>query len=487
MERWNNIINTALLGTAKKAADKQGLNGPLLQAADTILGNASLDREDQFLHLAAVTYNFRQSGTQPVNTPIPPITVCAPETKAYCPPAAIRVLQPVLETDSIPLLQLWLEYCTKTNLLLSPAQLPVMLDKAWRNKSLRALTAAAGGHRAEWLGQFNPDWNFSRVAETLEERWSNGATAQRVEALKELRAADPVMARSWLQQTWPKESATVKTEFLNVLENPADASDIEWLESLRSEKSKQVKETVTRLLKKLPGSSLHEQYWQVLAGAIQLQEDGHIVVALPELKEESIFQSGIEKLSNDKKISDETHILYQLISLVHPSRWEQHFGRTMAATVTLFLQQEVLKPFLPALVQAIVWFGDRQWATSFMLHSETFYIDIIPMLPTDQQQQLSEKFFDEHPDTIIKYAASNPEEWSLALCTKIMRYAATHPYTYNQLFMNNVIRQIPVAITATLDDIVPAESYHVGYWNNIKVHLGRLLHAKSLLPGSFKK
>jgi hypothetical protein len=487
MERWNNIINTALLGTAKKPADSQGLSGPLQAAAATILGNTSTDREEQFLQLAAVIYNYRQSGTQPVTTTIPPLTVCAPETKRYCSPAAIRVLQPVLETDSIQLLQLWLEYCTKANLLLPPAQLPVMLDKAWRNKSLRVLTAAAGGYRAEWLGQFNPDWNFSRVAETLEERWENGATAQRVEALKELRATDPVMALTWLQQTWPKESATVKTELLSVLEQPAATTDIPWLETLLPEKSKQVKETVTRILKKLPGSSLHEKYWQVLAGAIQAQEDGHIVVALPEIKDDSIFQSGIEKLSNNKKVSDDTHILYQLISLVHPSRWEAHFGRSAAEVVNLFLQYESLQPFVPALVEAIAWFEDREWAATFMQHSETFYIDIIPMLPTEQQQQLSEKFFDEHPETIIKYAGNNPEEWSVALCTKIMRYAATQPYTYNQLFMNNVIRQIPVAIAATLDDIVPAESYHVGYWNNIKVHLGRLIQAKSQLPGSFNK
>ena len=487
MERWNNMINTALLGTAKKQADSQGLNGPLKTAADTILGNTPADKEEQFLQLAAVIYNYRQSGTQPVTATVQPMVVCAPETKAYCSPAAIRVLQPVLETDSIQLLQLWLEYCTKANLLLPPAQLPVMLDKAWRNKSLRVLTAAAGGHRAEWLGQFNPDWNFSRVAETLEERWENGATAQRVEALKELRVTDPVMARTWLQQTWPKESATVKAELLTVLEQPPHETDIEWLESLLGEKSKQVKEVLIRLLKKLPGSSLHEQYWQIVAGAVELQEDGHVVIALPELKDDAIFQSGIEKLSNNKNVSDDTHILYQLISLVHPSRWESHFGRSAGEVINLFLQYESLQPFVPALVQAITWFEDRQWAVTFMEHSETFYIDIIPMLPTHQQQQLSEKFFDEHPETIIKYAGNNPEEWSVALCTRIMRYAATQPYTYNQLFMNNVIRQIPVAITATLDDIVPAESYHVGYWNNIKVHLGRLLQAKSQLPGSFKK
>ncbi|TWF34870.1 hypothetical protein FHW36_11068 [Chitinophaga polysaccharea] len=481
MEHWNNIINSVLLGTAKKPADKQGLTGPLEQAADAILGNPALDREDQFLHLASVIYNYRQCGTQAITASVPPTPVATPETKRYCTPSAVRVLQSVLETDSIQLVQLWLEYCTSTNLLLPPAQLPVMLDKAWKNKSLRVLTAAAGGYRAEWLGQFNPDWNFSRVADTIEERWQNGATAQRVEALKELRIANPVLARTWLQQSWAKESATVKTELLGVLEHPIDPDDVPWLESLSGEKSKQVKEAWIHLLKKQPSSSLQAQYWQVVSAAVQLHPDGTVEVVAPVIKDDIIFQSGIEKLSNNKKISDDWHILLQLIGLIPPAQWEIHFGKTTAEVMQLFQQQAALQIFIPSLVQAIVWFEDRQRAMTFIQHSEVFYIDLIPLLPVEQQQLLSEKYFDEQPETIIKYAAGSPEEWSMPLCTRIMRYAATQPYTYNQLFMNNVVRQIPVAIAGKLDDINATETYHTGYWNNIKAHLARLLHAKSLI------
>lgn len=479
MEHWNQLINTALLGTAKKPTGSAGMDGPILHAANTILAQENTDKEDKFLQLAAVLYNYRQSGTRPITADVAPMKVCPPETKAYCKPAAIRVLQQVLETESIQLLQLWLEYCVKANVLVPPAQLPVMLDKGWRNKSLRALIAATGGQRAAWLGHFNPDWNFSRVADTIEDRWQNGATAQRVEALKELRTADPVMARTWLEQSWPKESVTVKTELLSVLEHPVDPADIPWLESLLTEKSKQVKETATRILKKLPGSSIHEKYWQVIAGAIQLDKFGQVTVALPEITDDSIFQSGIEKFSSDKTITDDTHVLYQLVSSVHPSRWEEHFNRDTERVIALFQQQESLQPFVPAMVLAIAWFEDKERALSFMQHSETFYIDIIPLLPAAQQQEFGEKFFDEHPDAIIEYACKHQEEWSTQLCTRIFKYAATQPYTYNQQFMNNHIRLIPVSIAATLDNITPVEAYHTGYWNNIKVHLGRLLQAKS--------
>jgi hypothetical protein len=479
MEQWANIINSALLGTGKKVADAGTLSGVLQQAADNISVATANDREEHFLQLASLIYNFRQSGTQPVNANAAPLAVCRPETKPYCSPAANRVLQQVLDTDSIQLLQLWLEYCTQKGFLMQPDILPVMLDRGWRNKSLRTFIAAAGGYRAEWLGQLNPDWNFSRVAESLEERWQNGATAQRVEALKELRASDPPAARSWLQQTWAKESASVRAELLSVFGRPADPEDLEWLEYLLNDKSKQVRETVVQLLKKIPGSSLHELYWQALESSVQVDADGNIHLSLPENINEDVFRSGIEKLSSDSKISDETHILYQLFSFVHPSRWEKYFGKNTREMIRLFLFDKVLQPFVPALVLAITRFEDKQRALSFMLESSTFYIELIPILPPDLQQHFAEVSFDQDPAAVIGYVTAIEDEWSLPLCERILKYAATQPYSYNQQFMSNVIRQIPVGIMAKLDEIAPTASYHTGYWNNIKVHLGKLLQAKS--------
>lgn len=147
--------------------------------------------------------------------------------------------------------------------------------------------------------------------------------------------------------------------------------------------------------------------------------------------------------------------------------------------IRLFLFDKVLQPFVPALVLAITWFEDKQRALSFMLESSTFYIELIPILPPDLQQHFAEVSFDQDPAAVIGYVAAIEDEWSLPLCERILKYAATQPYSYNQQFMSNVIRQIPVGIMAKLDEIAPTASYHTGYWNNIKVHLGKLLQAKS--------
>ncbi|PSL45516.1 hypothetical protein CLV51_104221 [Chitinophaga niastensis] len=479
MQRWNNIINTALLGTAKKAANSQGLSGPLQQAADKILAANTLDREDQLLQLAAVMYNYRQSGAQPETATVTPIAVCAAETKAYCTPQAIQVLHQVLETDSQQLLQQWLEYCIAANLLIPLVLLPGMLEKAYRNKSLRTMIAAVSGQRGEWLGQLNTDWNFSIVAESIEEPWQNGTTAQRFEALQELRSTDPVMALNWLQETWPKENAAVKKELIAALSINISITDADWLETLLSEKSKQVKEAAIYLLKKITGSTLHENYRQVLVSAIQLHNNT-VTCVFPEKIADEIFASGIEKLSSSKAITDEAYILDQLIRSVHPAVWEKHFNRSPKEVLALFAQQPVLNPFIPALVNAILWFHDSQWALACTHYSEIFHIDLIPLLPPAEQDVYSEKYFDEYPDVILQQLLLRKEEWSITLADKVLRFCANNPFTNNQAFMNNCIRFIPVAIAKELDQYTTENANYFDYWKSIKAHLLNLLQVKKL-------
>lgn len=476
MDQWNNIVNIGLLGTGRKTPAPQDFQGPLQAPAQQILDNAGADREEQFLQLAALSFGYRQSGMQAVKAAVTPLPACKPEVKPYCSPAAIAALKQVMDIESIPLLQKWLEYCVTQQVLIPPAILPTLLDKAWKYKSLRTLVAAAGGHRAEWLGQLNNDWNFSRVVETPQDKWENGATAQRMEVLKEMRLADPVTALSWLQETWSKESAGVKTEFLNAIEPTIRETDTDWLETLVNERSKQVKDQALKLLKKLPSSSWHAKYWDIVSTAIRV-DGNNVTISLPPI-DDSIFQSGIDKLSNDRKISDETYILYQLIELIHPSYWEKFLDRTAAEAISFFSEHPALQAFVPALIQATAWFKYQPWAQALMQNSEVCHIEILPLLPAAQQQAVCEQFFDQQREAITRCAGDFTTQWSFTLAKQILSFAATQPYVYNQTYMNNVIHLIPVKIADTLDDIQAPDNWQTGYWSNIKTHLRKLLQVK---------
>lgn len=66
MQFWDDIVNTAMIGTDKKQPDANMLPLELAEQAGIIQTNAALDKEESFLQLAAVALNYRQSGSMPV-------------------------------------------------------------------------------------------------------------------------------------------------------------------------------------------------------------------------------------------------------------------------------------------------------------------------------------------------------------------------------------------------------------------------------------
>lgn len=486
MQSWNDIINIALLGTAKKQPDTGSLPGPLQEAARKVLAATETDREEQFLQLASLVFNYRQSGAVAVAGDATTTAVCAPETKAYCSATAVQALDHTLDSENMPLLMLWLELCTRNNQLLPPEYLPRILENASRHKALRNLAAACCGKRGEWLAQFNREWNFSVAVDTTEDMWENGTTAQRLEALTRLRREQPAAARTLLQATWSQESAAVKAELLGALATNISMDDAPWLESLLPEKSKQVKEAALTLLKKISGSNLHEQYWQLLEKAIQVNK-GKVTVTAAIPPDAEIFKTGIDKLSNNARVSDDEYILAQLVALVHPRVWETHFHASFEEVTDLFHHQKALKPFVPSLAQAIAWFGDEKRALTFVQHSDTFHMTLLPLLPSDQQDTYILQHFDAHSNLVMNYVGQLRQVWSEELAMKIFRFCAKNPYTYSQRTMGDFIALIPASVKSALDDITTENETYQTYWKSISLHLVGLLQIKTFIQQSFSK
>ncbi len=59
MEFWNDIINTAMIGTDKKSVSVSDLPVSLQEAAALIYANNTIDKEEQFLQIASVSLNYR--------------------------------------------------------------------------------------------------------------------------------------------------------------------------------------------------------------------------------------------------------------------------------------------------------------------------------------------------------------------------------------------------------------------------------------------
>jgi len=491
MQFWNNIIHTALLGTDKKQIAPAELAPALSVVAEQVI-QQPLSKEDQFLQIAAVAFNYRQAGVMPLNKEEVTISKAATEEKLYCSAKAIQVLKDILTEESLPLLKLWLRVCQSKQQLLTPDVLPALLQLATTQKALQPYMIDCGGKRAAWLGQFNADWKFS-AAGSKEEIWQTGTAEQRRLVLQQVRKEDPAKALEWIQQTWAQEDAGTKTDFIKALADGLSENDIPFLESLAAEKSKKVKDEALALLKKIPTSSIVQQYWHVLKQMLQLKKEKAMLGMINKTSlevsaasmDDSIFKTGIDKLSNNREFTDDEHIIYQLLQQVPPTCLEEQWQLKPDEIINLFQKDVAGKKLLPALVLSVVNFYDERWAISFIQHSSVFYTDIIPLLPVQQQELYSIKFFTGQPESIISHAVKRETEWSRELTGLIFRQVAKNPYQYNRSFFNQHIHLIPSAIAMELERHTPVEESSRAMWSNTSDYILKLLSLKTQTINAF--
>lgn len=485
MQFWDTIINTAMMGTDKKQISASDMPGAFEEVASLVYENNTKDKEEKFLQLAALAYNYRQCGIIPAQKEI--IMPNAPaEEKEYCNDAATLALKDIISEESIPLLKFWLQHCYEKQQIAEPGIVPLLLATGVQQKKLQLLIAACCGKRGEWLAGFNPEWNFSST-QTHEELWQTGTLEQRKEILKQTRKTDPAKAREWVQQTWSQEDANSKTSFLELLSENTGEDDIPFLESLAAEKSKKVKETAIQLLKQIPGSPIVSLYEKALIESVTLKKEKALLgmvskmilqFKLPGTFDESIYKTGIDKLSNTKELTDDEYVISQLMQSVPPSFWERHLEASPESVIDLFQKDTSGKKMIPALVNAITRFNDTRWALHFMQHSHVFYIDIIPLLQAEQQEVYSNKFFDKYPDNIIQYAILRETEWSGELTKNIFRHTAKNPYQYNRSFYNQHIHLIPIHIVGELERCTPPEENLRTMWSNTSEYIIKLITLK---------
>ena len=447
-----------MMGTDKKQIGVAEVPEGLQEVVGYILDNSATDKEEKFLQLVSLAFNYRQCGIIPeqTNTQIP---VAPGEVKSYCSAAAMQALNDIIIEENIPVLKLWLQLCNQQQQIVRPEAVPALLTTGTTQKKLQLLIADCCGKRGEWLATFNSSWNFSST-QTDEERWHTGTIDQRKEILKQTRKTEPHKARDLVQQTWDKEDANTKTSFLEILADNTQQEDITFLESLANEKSKKVRDQAMQLLKQIPGSSIVQLYEKTLGESVTLKKEKGLLgiksktvlqFKLPGSVDESIYKSGIDKLCNNKELTDDEHIIHQLVANVPPVFWEQHLQMTPEEIIYLFLKDNTGKKMITALVTATTRFKDTNWAHQLSLHGGSFYIDLIVLLATQDQEKYANKFFDKFPDFIIEYATAKESEWNVELAMNICRHAARNPYQYNRTFFNENIHLIPAAIVPELE------------------------------------
>lgn len=495
MKAWEEIVNKALLGSEKVSLTSADLPREIGEAFDI---PDAVEKEDAFLKISALAFQFRQSGAQPINATHITHPESQPETKPYCSAQASLMLKTVLEEELLSLLAFWLHVCTSKNQLAPPEMLPSLLNIATRRKEFRNEVAAVCGERGKWLAQLNTEWNYTSIDLNDETVWTEGTADERKELLRQLRIADPERARKLLENAWATEGSNEKLAFLEILKDTVSSVDVPWLESLK-EKGQKVNGAILELLKLIPSSAVVQEYQRVLASVVTVKS-GKALLGMINKTEiivdesfafpESIFKTGIEKLSSDKNISDGKHIVAQLIMAVPPSFWQAHLQRTPSEVIELFQKEKHTSFYLPALAIASARFRNNEWTKAILDKADVDLIgNSIPALLSgmsgNELDKYALKFFNEQPTQIIHLLQRAETEWSIDVAKAVLKFTAREVYQYNKQFYRQVIRLIPVSIVGQLDSFTPTEEQKKPYWQTQRDELARLLTLKQQILESF--
>lgn len=484
MKAWEHLINAAMLGTDKPMPGNADLPEEIAIVADAIDSVDTLDKEAKYLQKAALIYNYRQCGFTPLRKHDLPHAVAEAETKPYCTAKAAVALNAIIEENNDALLELWLGLCSNSGQILMPEALPLLLEKAEKDKGLRPLITECSGNRGRWLSKMNSAWDYFSVLPD-EEIWQTGSPGERVDLLKQIRERDPQKALEWLQQTWEQENAASKVELLKVLKTNCSPADLPWLETLLAEKGQKVKDEALTLLKHIPGSSIVKQYEDLLAIAVTLKKEKAMLgmmtkisirQELPTTIDENIFNSGIEKLAGQKSsVNDEGYIIYQLIASVPPSFWEKQFDATPEQVVGYFEKYAVSQ--IGALAKAVIRFNADSWIPYFFYKAE-IYPEFVNKLPPQQRDKYLFMFMDNDAPNTVQIALRCQQEWGIEFARSALVHMAAHPYQYNRGDFSRMIRLIPVGILGHLERIEPKELSQQASWDKNKNYLIKLLGLK---------
>lgn len=492
MEQWNKIIQTALIGTDKKPIAPNDFDEDLSAAFTKVQSNELIDTEEKFLQSAALVFNYRQSGTTPLQKTVD-MAFAEEETRLYCSDFAKQVLKDILSSESNSLLKIWLTQCADNNQLVHPELLPTLFDIAIQQKQLRNLVEHCGGNRGRWLSKFNSAWQYAEPA-TDEELWQTGTLDQRKNTLGKIRNTDATKAREWLQQTWQQENAATKQAFLEELATNLSGEDVEWLESLSADKSQKVKDEALRLLKLIPESTIIKKYCEVLRASVLLKKEKALFGLTSKMVlhfnliadiDEAVFKSGIEKLSSQKNISDEQYIFHQLIAQVPTSFWEDHLALSPKEIIEYFDKSDKGKALVDALALAVGKFKTNSWASYFMEREDKMYLDLVALLPTELKEKYTLKYFDREPATFINIILKEQKEWSLALTKKVLTFTAKNHYQYYRNFYNQHIYLIPIQAAGILESCSPTEEYAKNSWVTTSEYINKLLGIKQQINQAF--
>jgi hypothetical protein len=320
----------ALVGTSR--ADTPPATGTPIDALVLALVGADSagDLVQRVLLMAATADVYQRAGVIParIDTVPPPAPL---DPRRACAASVAAILSDMIDGDHVELLREAFERIADAGQRLPDPLLPQMLDL--REPDVRRAAHAVLGERGRWLARHQDRWSWAAgqasaagaaaPIEELRRTWEEGAAAHRLDAIAQVRASDPAMAREWIAAVWAREPVEDRIRLLAILETALGPDDEPWLESALKDRSLAVRARIAWLLARLPDSAFAARA-RARVDPLLAWERGALHVSPPTAVDPAWEQDGIV-IKPPKGQGERGHWLSQLLAQVGPAHWSRRF------------------------------------------------------------------------------------------------------------------------------------------------------------------
>ncbi|UGQ14548.1 DUF5691 domain-containing protein [Yinghuangia sp. ASG 101] len=492
---WDDLVSTALVGTAKRAVPEVD-PGSSLGAALAAVPRA--DAAERLLDAAALALVHRRVGRLP-GAGAAPLARCEPDPRPTVPVRARGRLRVLLgsgagerRTAIAELLPEWLSEARARGFRAPEPELPALLDVARSHSELRADVAALAGPRGRWLARLNPDWAWAaRVAaeDVAEDEsvWEHGLFGERLAYLTALRGRDPRAARRLLAATWRGEPAEDRARLLTVLRVGLSVADEDFLEAALDDRGKAVRTGAAALLSVLPESAFAAR--MTARARVCVRPDGPTGVAVvpPGTCDESMRRDGIAETSPTGR-EKRAWWLGEIVAATPLAAWADVFGETPAEILARRLPRRWAEDIRDGWARAAVEQEDVAWARAQAGRgAPTRLLSVLP--PAERAGHVAAHVEEHGLSEAFQLLAGCPAVWPAVLGRAVVDALAraaresAYPWSFSGV-TGLAARSLDPAVADDIEGLAVAAGED-GYWGRAFGELAATLRERAVLRAEF--